>query len=89
MGEYYAVKGGLRQGCVIFHWNFNGFFDRMIRLVRLVRLVNLGGMRKGMKLRGVGGKGREINDDAVSMGESREDLQHFGRMRLINGVIKV
>ena len=30
-------------------------------------------MRKGIKLRGEGGKGREINDHAVSMRESRAE----------------
>ena len=31
VGEYFEVKRGLRQGCVISLWLFNIFFDRVLR----------------------------------------------------------
>ena len=30
VGEYFEVRRGMRQGCVIFPWLFNVFFDSVV-----------------------------------------------------------
>ena len=33
VGEYFQIRKGLRQGCVMSLWHFNNSFDRVVRLV--------------------------------------------------------
>ena len=50
-GEYFKVKKGLRQICVMSPWLFDVFIDRM------VRQVNENVKKKGVKVRKEGGRG--------------------------------
>ena len=55
LGEYFEVRRGLRQACVMSPWLFNIFLDRV------VRQVNERAMEKGVKLRDKNrGRGWEI-----------------------------
>ena len=56
VGEYFEVRRGLRQECVISPWLFNIFFDRV------VRQVNDTATGRGVTLRdGNGGDGKLNN----------------------------
>ena len=54
LGEYFELRRGLRQGCVMSPWLFN--IVTMFNY-RVVRQVNERAMGKGVKLRGENGGG--------------------------------
>ena len=70
MKEYFDVNRGLRQGCVMSQRLFNLFFDRV------VRPVNVREEGSGVKLRDVGGSGREIKKIYIISRQRFHTLKH-------------
>ena len=73
VGQYFEVRRGLRQGCVMFPWVFSIFFDKVDRLMN---------ERSTGQLREGNGEGCEIKqvlnvDDTMLVVETREHLQHI------------
>ena len=81
--EWFLVKMGLRQGCVMSPWLFNLYMDGV------VREVNARVLGRGLRLKDENGLEWELNqllfaDDAVFVADSEEKLQRlvtdFGRV---------
>ena len=81
--EWFDVKVGLRQGCVMSPWLFNVYMDGV------VREVNMRVQGRGLEMIDGMGRGWRMNqllyaDDTVLIDDSKENLQHllseFGRV---------
>ena len=67
MGEYFDLRKGLRQGCVMSPWLFNIYFDRVVREVnekamgKGVLTIKKGQMRSCEKVRLNGKEMQEVD----------------------------
>ena len=75
MSEWFSIKVGLRQGCVISPWLFNLFIDRVMKEFK-VNILH-GRVRFGMEENTGKVSGLLIADDATLMAESENNLQIY------------
>ena len=76
VSEWFDVRVGLRQGCVMSPWLFNMYMDGV------VREVNARVQERGVEMIGQEGNVWEVNqllyaDDTVLIGDSKESLQRL------------
>ena len=75
MSEWFSVKVGLRQGCVMSPWLFNLFMDGVMKEFKANILH--GGVKFGMRENAGKVSGLLFADDTTLMAESENNLQRY------------
>ena len=77
MSEWFSVKVGLRQGCVMSPWLFNLFMDGVMKEFK-ANILN-GGVKFGIGENAGKVSGLLFADDTTLMAESESNLQRYVR----------